>query len=229
MWLSIFITETKNIKYLLRRIELTPEALELVWVFRVVMKWGWDPDVPHDWKLCGPPEDWFFEDRRDKKEECLKMNAVPEVFWQWPNLPFDDWNALPDDRPPLPGPSEMNDWDPEHFENWWKKQPPLQWTSGSQGEGRDPVVKNARTFRALMEPLLEKMSNLHTFHWYTEVIPLSARMCRALARARSLQVVWMSPSGEFLCSSEYLCLSATHCMLPAFHLRSKLSRRALCG
>jgi hypothetical protein len=120
MWLSIFITETKNIKSLSRRIELTPEALELVWVFRVVMKWGWDPDVPHDWKLCGPPEDWFFEDRRDKKEEWLKRNAVPEVFWQWPNLPFDDWDALPDDRPPLPGPSEMNDWDPEHFKNWWK-------------------------------------------------------------------------------------------------------------
>jgi len=164
---------------LLRRIELTPGALELVTVFRVSILWGWDTEYPYDWDTCGPPEHWYFADRRDKKKEWLKKNALPKEL-----LPrLDTLNEANWDTP----------WD-------WRRLP--EWSSGSDGEGEDSVVKEARAFRSLMEPLLEKMTNLQTFHWGTQVIPLSARICRTLAKCRNLQAVSIGPSGQFFCSSE---------------------------
>jgi hypothetical protein len=55
LWSWIHIDRVKDIKYLLRRIELTPGALRLVTVFRVSILWHWRTDYHYDWELCGPP------------------------------------------------------------------------------------------------------------------------------------------------------------------------------
>ena len=150
-------------------------------VFRVSFLWNWDTEYPYDWELCGPPEEWYFSDRRNKKKEWLKRNAVPtELLSRLDTFTENSWDT-PWDRRQLP-----------------------DWASGSDGEGEDAVVKDARTFRSVLEPLFKQMTNLRTIHWGTQVIPLSARMCRALANCKSLEVVSIGPSGQFFCNSECL-------------------------
>ena len=207
-WSWIHIDSAKHIKNLLRRIELTPGALQLVTAFKVSFSWDWWTEYPYDWQLCGPPEHWYFADRRDKKKDWLKRNAVPK-------------DILP----------EVDTFTEANWDTQWDGRGLPNWNSGSCGDGEGEVVKDASHFRTLMETLLEQMTNLRVIHWGTQIIPMSARICRTLAKCNSLQVVSLGPSGQFFCSSKFRPFPRPavptlnqHCPWP--HQRS---HKVLCG
>lgn len=131
---------------------------------------------------------WYFAERRDKREEWLERNEDPEEVWQEPDA-----------------------WAESELKPFWTSRLLPYWTGGGDGEGEDPVVKDARTLRRVMEQLIDQMTNLRTFHWGTQILPLSARICRALARCDSLQIVSIGPSGQLYCNSEFLQVLEPSC------------------
>mgnify|MGYP000191535120 FL=1 len=164
---------------LLRRIECSSGALEHIKILRFTLNWDWYSDYPYDWQICGAPEDWYFADRAPKKKAYLLKYAIPE-----------------DER------DEVDAWSGSDWDEVYGGKYVYGWSQGHDGEGDDSLVKSASHFRSLVAPLLEGMKNLQTFHWGTQVIPLDARMCRALAKADHLEEVSLGPCGQFYTNSE---------------------------
>ena len=180
LWASVHIRDVGDLKHLLRRLECSPGALDCVKVLRFTLHWDWYSDYPYDWKVCGPPEDWYFGDRAPKKKEYMLRNVIPE-------------NEL----------DEVDTWTEADWDWIYDGKYIYGWTEGPDGKGQDSLVKSASDFRSLVTSLIEDMKNLRTFHWGTNVIPLNADICSALARAEHLQEVSLGPCGQFYTGSKY--------------------------
>lgn len=179
MWTSVHIRDIGYLKDFIRRVECSPGALEHVKILRFTLHWDWYSDYDYDWEVCGPPEEWYFGDRAPKKKEYMLRNVIPE-----------------DEQ------DEVDTWSESEWDEIYGGKYIYGWSQGYYGKGEDSLVKSAGHFRSLVAPLIEGMENLRTFHWGTNVIPLNARICRALAKAENLQEVSLGPCGQFFTCSE---------------------------
>jgi hypothetical protein len=174
------IGDVGKLKYFLRRVQCTPGAIDYVKILRISLRWEWFSEYPYDWKMFGPPEEWYFADRAPKKKAYKLEHVIPE----------DELD-------------EVDMWSDSEWDGMYENKRIFGWNQGWDGEGDDSLVKSASHFRSLVTPLIEDMKNLRSFHWGTNIIPLNAEICRALGKAEHLQEVSLGPCGQFYTSSEH--------------------------